>query len=132
MNVRNAAYGAKGDGVTDDTAAIQRAVNAVAGTGGTVMIPDGTYMVNPIAVSNVWGLRLGSNMTLSLTSGAHSKGNHERCTPITPSLAWWAAAMSPSQGGTITGDRSTHTGTTGEWGMGVYVGTNSTNITIRT
>jgi len=37
------AYGAAGDGSTDDTAAIQAAINAVPTTGGTVFFPTGEY-----------------------------------------------------------------------------------------
>lgn len=36
-------YGAKGDGVTNDTAAIQAALDAVAPTGGCIVFPEGTY-----------------------------------------------------------------------------------------
>lgn len=40
-------YGAKGDGVTDDTAAIQAAINAaVAAGGGVVFFPLGTYVLS--------------------------------------------------------------------------------------
>lgn len=39
-------YGAIGDGVTDDAAAIQRAVDAAAVTGGTVTFPAGTFLVD--------------------------------------------------------------------------------------
>lgn len=40
-------FGAVGDGVTDDTAAIQRAINAIgAAGGGTVLFPSGTYLVS--------------------------------------------------------------------------------------
>lgn len=46
-------FGAKGDGVSDDTAAIQAAVDAVfAAGGGTVYLPSGTYLVTSIA--KVW------------------------------------------------------------------------------
>jgi len=39
-------FGAVGDGVADDTAAIQAAINAVASKGGTVRLPAGTYKVS--------------------------------------------------------------------------------------
>ena len=42
-------FGAKGDGVTNDTAAIQAAIDAVYNAGGgTVVIPEGTFMVSSI------------------------------------------------------------------------------------
>lgn len=51
INVKASPYLAKGDGITDDTAAIQAALNAAgAGTvplvGGLVWLPRGTYMIS--------------------------------------------------------------------------------------
>lgn len=46
VNVKNAPYNAKGDGVTDDTAAIQAAHDALPATGGTLFFPDGYYSMN--------------------------------------------------------------------------------------
>jgi hypothetical protein len=48
-------FGAKGDGVTDDTAAIQAAINSLSPGGGTVHLPRGTYYLASAltAASNV-------------------------------------------------------------------------------
>lgn len=49
-------YGAKGDGVTDDTAAIQQALDAAEG-GGTVLLSEGIYKIT-------YSLLIGSNTTI--------------------------------------------------------------------
>jgi hypothetical protein len=44
INARS--YGATGNGVTDDTTAIQAAVNAIPSTGGQVFLPGGKYLIS--------------------------------------------------------------------------------------
>lgn len=44
LNVKAAPYNAKGDGVTDDTAAINAALNAVGSTGQPIYAPYGSYV----------------------------------------------------------------------------------------
>ena len=44
-------FGAVGDGVTDDTAAIQAALDSLT-NGGTLNVPEGTYVVSYLVVSN--------------------------------------------------------------------------------
>jgi parallel beta-helix repeat protein len=65
-------FGAVGDGVTDDTAAIQAAVDAMyANGGGTVFFPDGIYGIGatPIQIKdNVTLTGNGKNSTLKLTT----------------------------------------------------------------
>lgn len=39
-------FGAKGDGVTDDTAAIQKALDSLSGYGGVVSLPSGLYVLS--------------------------------------------------------------------------------------
>lgn len=58
-------YGAIGDGITDDRAAVQAAIDAAATGegGGVVYFPEGTYLVEEILV-------LKSNITLSLDDDA--------------------------------------------------------------
>lgn len=45
FNVKDAAYGATGDGTTDDRPAIQAAINAAATAGGSVFFPAGLYRI---------------------------------------------------------------------------------------
>jgi parallel beta-helix repeat protein len=120
-------YGAKGDGVTDDTAAIQACINAVAGTGGTVVVPDGTYMINATHGSGVWGLMMGSNMNFAMTSGATLKAITNSSTDY-GILCSNGASNFTITGGNIVGERSTHTGSGGEAGMGIYL--NASNVTV--
>ena len=63
-------FGAVGDGVTDDTAAIQAAVNATQGTGKTLYIPSAEYLVTRQGVlfSTVQGpVHYAVNVTNTLT-----------------------------------------------------------------
>jgi polygalacturonase len=63
-----AQYGAKADGVTKDTAAIQQAIDACAALGGgTVTLTHGTYVSAPII--------LKSNITLDVAAGATLLGS---------------------------------------------------------
>lgn len=50
-------FGATGDGVTDDSAAIQAALTALAG-GGNLLVPPGTYLYNNVVWSGAAGARL--------------------------------------------------------------------------
>lgn len=89
LSVKDAPYNAKGDGVTDDTDAIQAAVNDAAASGQNVWLPPGTYTqgdriavpsnvnvkgagiwwshLHAVYVSHSWavGFMLNNNTTLS-------------------------------------------------------------------
>jgi hypothetical protein len=64
-NVRS--YGAVGNGTTKDTTAIQNAINACAGTGGSVLLTNGTYLSGT--------LTLKSNMTFFIDPSATLLGS---------------------------------------------------------
>ena len=62
FNVRD--YGGKGDGATMNTGAIQRAIDAAAKEGGTVVFPAGTYLTGAIFVKSGVTLKLDKDVTL--------------------------------------------------------------------
>lgn len=78
-------YGATGNGTTDDTTAVQNAINAAQTGGGQVFVPPGTYLVGPLTITSDvairgtgWGSKLrlknasnGYLLTLSPASGAY-------------------------------------------------------------
>jgi len=69
-------FGAKGDGINDDTEAIQQAIN-VCPKDGRVVINEGTYLIRPV--------QLKSRMTLDLKEGAVLLGDtKEEDYPVLP------------------------------------------------
>lgn len=119
-------YGAKGDGVNDDTEAINGAIKAAAETGGgTVYVPAGVYMIN---LDNYRSIDLKSNINLVLAYNAILNGlatannNYAvvRCRDVSNVTI---------TGGKIMGERDTHKGTRGESGHGISVqGSNNVKI----
>lgn len=127
-------FGAVGDGVTDDTQAFQNAATSVAPTGGVINVPNGTFLIDP-AVSedvgiwvNVGGFELFSNTTLQMSPGTilKAKSNSKSVSKV---IRVYNSDNVEIRGGSILGDRDTHTGTTGEWGYGISV-MGSRNVTI--
>lgn len=56
--VTDATYGAKGDGATDDTIAIQKAITAAAASGGIVYFPPGNYLYSSLNLDGLNGVIL--------------------------------------------------------------------------
>ncbi len=121
LNVK--AFGAKGDGVADDTAAIQRTVNAVPAAGGKVFIPPGVYMVEAME-----SVKLKSRVTLLMAKGAVLKAIPNGAEHYTI-LAIDKVSDVTVVGGVIQGDRKRHIGDKGQWGAGVQIG-GSKNVAV--
>jgi len=68
-------FGAKGDGVTNDTAAVEAAMAAVPSTGGRVFFPNGTYLVKDVEIPAVSEIELygDSGRSWTETGGAQLK-----------------------------------------------------------
>lgn len=69
-------FGAKGDGVTDDTAAIQAAINATS-KGGIVFLPPGTYLISSTLV-----IGDGTTTAVSTINGVKLIGSGIKATTI--------------------------------------------------
>jgi polygalacturonase len=113
INVMN--MGAMGNGVNDDTAAFQAAINALPSSGGTIVVPNGTYMINGLI-----GISMKSNTRLSMQASASLNE-----IPNSAQRSWvvkvWNVNNVEIVGGNIVGDRVQHSGTAGQWGYGLNV-----------
>lgn len=78
INAKDPTYGATGDGTTDDTVAIQAAIDAAASNGGgTVLLPLGTYKLTDTLTmgTKVALVGQGDQATLQPTQGAGDWGS---------------------------------------------------------
>ena len=122
VSVKN--HGAYGDGVHDDTAAFQKAINALPSTGGTVTVPAGTYIIDPTV-----NVRLRSKMRLQMDPNVILKAKSNAAERAYVLMVYMVSDVEIS-GGRIIGDRDTHLGTTGEWGHGIMV-RGANRVTVR-
>lgn len=80
FNVRD--FGAKGDGASLDTAAINKAISAAAAAGGgTVLFPAGQYLSFSIRLQSRVGLYLGHGATLLAADPAVHAGAYDEAEP---------------------------------------------------
>lgn len=121
-NVRD--YGAVGNGSHDDTAAFQRAIDSLPSEGGTVKVPAGTYLIDPVK-----RVSLRSRMHLRLANGAVLK---TKANAAERSYVLMLNNISDVEisGGEILGDRDRHKSSAGEWGHGIMI-RGCSRVTIR-
>jgi polygalacturonase len=122
-SVRN--YGAVGNGVHDDTAAFQAAINSLPSTGGTVTVPAGTYLIDAVR-----SVKLRSLMHLRMDPNAKLVAKPTSASSYNVLFADVAHDVEIS-GGQIIGERDKHKGTGGgEGGHGIRI-RGSERVTIR-
>ena len=108
-------HGARGSGRKDETAAFQAAIDALPQEGGTVIVPPGSYLIDPLR-----SVRLRDHMHLAMDPGARliAKPN---AAPRAYVLSLLDCREVEISGGRIVGDRDDHLGSKGEWGHGIMV-----------
>lgn len=132
VNVK--AFGAQGNGVNDDTTKINAAINSLPASGGTVYIPEGTYMINTgnpyNPVTNTTCISLKNNITIKMTENTILKAITNAFNNYAIFLVR-AVSNVTIEGGILQGERYTHTGpAAGQVGVGVWL-EGATNVTIR-
>lgn len=131
-------YGATGDGTTDDTAAIQATVDAAhADGGGTVYLPNGTYMIlanvpstsTPNFLGDEGGVALKDNVNFFMDNGVTLKAFPTSQNQYVI-LRCYNKTNVTIVGGTVEGERDEHSGSTGEWGYGLAI-TGGSNVKVQ-
>lgn len=108
-------FGARGDGTTDDTAKINAAIGIAAALGTSeVLVPPGVYMIEPVKAHIV----MKSNVSLRLSTDTILMAIANDSQLYSVIYAYDVKNIKIS-GGTIIGDRTTHSGSGGEWGYGI-------------
>ena len=118
------AYGAKGDGVTDDFSAITAALESEEG----LWFPPGTYTIGLTPSARRFNLRSGHRILLHADAVIkllpHSLTHYEIF------QAGLGADGVVIEGGTLDGSKSENSSGSGEWGMGVAI-RGAKNVTVR-
>lgn len=115
-------FGAKADGVTDDTAAINAAINAIP-DGGTLFFPNGTYLVKETDSSkgnDRIAIRIDNRQNITLLLSDHAVLKHAPST----SAYYRTIRINNSKnvtirGGYLVGDTDTHTPTYSDDGTSI-------------
>lgn len=116
--------GARGDGLNDDTAAFQKAIDRLASGGGVVVVPAGRYLIDPVR-----SVRLRSGVDLRMAPGAKLMAKPNAAARAYVLLAEGVDGVNIS-GGEIIGDRDGHLGSAGEWGHGLMI-RGSSRVSVR-
>lgn len=108
-------FGASGAGREDETRALQAAIDALPEAGGTVRVPAGHYLINPLR-----SLQLRDRMHLQLDPGAWLVAI-PNAAPRAYVLSLHGVEDVEVSGGHIYGERDRHRAQSGEWGHGIMV-----------
>lgn len=117
--------GANGTDALNDTWAFQKAIDSMAGLGGGIVrVRTGNYYIDADTA-----IRMKNNVTLYMYDTTRKLIVRPTSTSRNHAILVEFANGVNIFGGKIIGDRDIHTGTTGEWGMGIAI-YGSTNVKV--